>query len=154
VNNETVYITSLHEAIWGVVMIALTITIHGFGVVLTLIAGRALQRLHRAGDSLFHGMGILVLATSMLVLVHLLEVVVWGAFLVAKGAFPNLSIAIYYALMQYTTVSSSLRLPEDLRLLGGIIPLSGMLTVAWSTSVLFLLARPFLDRYSDSDRRL
>jgi hypothetical protein len=150
-STEAVYITSLHEVFWGLVMIATVVAIHGAGVIVTLRAGRAMQRAAGGRHSFFHGMGRLVVATLILVLVHLVEVIVWGLFLSAKGAFPNVSTAIYYALMQYTTVSSSLRLPSDLRLLGGIIPLSGMLTVAWSTSVLFLLAQPFVTRYSSDD---
>jgi hypothetical protein len=47
--------------------------------------------------------------------------------------------------MQYTTVSSGIQLPERLRLLGGMIAMSGLLTFAWSTSVLLILARDFQD---------
>ena len=124
--SEATYVTSLHEAFWGITLIAVIIAIHGAGVIVTLRTGRALQRSHSSQRSFFHGMGTLIVTTLILVRVH-------------------------FALMQYTTVSSSLQLPDNLRLLGGVIPLSGMLTVAWSTSVLFLLSQPFVARYSEAD---
>lgn len=149
-NEAAPYITSLDEVFWGLLLIALTMVIHGAGVAVTLRVGQTLHR--RAGAaSPLHNIGALVVATWILVVVHFVEVVVWGGFLLGRGAFPNLSTAIYYALMQYTTVSSELKLPEGLRLLGGIIPLSGLITVAWSTGVLFTLARPFQDRYEKAD---
>lgn len=146
------YITSLHEVLWGAAMIGVVICIHGAGIIATLRLNRRLQQ-RAAARSFLDGMGVLVIATLLLVLVHMVEVVVWGEFLWRKGAFDTRSLSIYYALMQYTTVSSSYVLPDSLRLLGGLIPLSGMLTVAWSTSVLFVLARPFVARYSgDGDK--
>ena len=152
VTDATPYITSLDEVFWGLLLIALTMVIHGAGVAVALRVVPALQRRDTITSPL-HGIGALVVATWILVLVHLLEIVAWGGFLLGRGAFPNLSTAIYYALMQYTTVSSELRLPYELRLLGGIIPLSGLITVAWSTGVLFLLARPFQARYEDLTHR-
>jgi hypothetical protein len=146
--SEAAYVTSLHEVFWGLVMIAVIMSIHAVGIIFTLRSGRILQRRARGDTRIFHGIGALVASTLLLVTVHLLEVTIWGAFLFAKGAFSDVSTAIYYALMQYTTVSSSLRLPNSLRLLGGIIPLSGMLTVAWSTSALFMLAQPFHDNFA------
>jgi len=145
------YITSIDEVFWGLLLIALTMVIHGAGVAVTLRVGQVLRRLD-TNDSPLHGIGALVVATWILVLVHLLEVIAWGGFLLGRGAFPNLSTAIYYALMQYTTVSSELRLPHGLRLLGGIIPLSGLITVAWTTGVLFALAQRFQARYEDATR--
>jgi hypothetical protein len=145
------YITSLDEVVWGLLLIALTMVIHGVGVAVTLRVGQTLQR-HAGAASPLHSIGTLVVATWILVIVHIVEIVVWGGFLLGRGAFPNLSTAIYYALMQYTTVSSNLKLPDDLRLLGGIIPLSGLITVAWSTGVLFALAQPFQGRYEKAAR--
>jgi hypothetical protein len=39
-------------------------------------------------------------------------------------------------------------LPDRLRLLGGMIAMSGLLTFAWSTSVLLILARQFQEQAS------
>ena len=137
------YVTSLDEVFWGVILIALTMAIHGFGVILTLRAGGALQRRDAGRTSFGRGISTLIIATWILVIVHLIEVLVWGVFFWLRDGFANASTAFYYALMQYTTVGSIYNLPSRWRLLGGMIAMAGLLTFAWSTSVLFTLAQKF-----------
>lgn len=67
----------------------------------------------------------------------------WAGFFQWKHCFPNLSTANYFALNEYTTVGSNLRLPQSLRLLEGMIATAGLLAFAWSTGVLLTLAREF-----------
>ena len=67
----------------------------------------------------------------------------WAAFLQWKDCFANFSQAGYFALMQYTTVGSDYRLPENWRLLSGMIATSGLMGFAWSTGVLLTLAQDF-----------
>jgi hypothetical protein len=79
-------------------------------------------------------------------LVHLTEVMVWAAFFLWKGAFPNQSVAYYFSLNEYTTVGSNFSLPLHWRLLEGMIATAGLLTFAWSTGVLLTLAQEFQDQ--------
>lgn len=143
------YVTSLDEVFWGVILIALTMAMHGLGIVVTLRVGGALQRRHAGHMNFFSGMSTLIVATWILIFVHMLEVVMWGTYFWYRGAFTNASTSIYYALMQYTTVGSVYNLPDRLRLLGGMIAMAGLLTFAWSTSVLFTLAQVFQQRHVD-----
>jgi hypothetical protein len=142
---DPAYVTSLEEVLWGALLVALTMAVHGLGVVVTLRASGALKRRQAGRSALRSGIRLLVAATWILVIVHLLEVYGWAMFFWLADAFPNTSTAFYYSLMQYTTVSSGIQLPERLRLLGGMIAMSGLLTFAWSTSVLLILARDFQD---------
>jgi hypothetical protein len=95
-------------------------------------------------------MGILIVASWMLVLLHLLEVIVWAGFYVWSDAIhaadANPSIAYYFALMEYTTIGSVYNLKLDWRLLEGMNGIAGLLTFAWSTSVLLTLADDFQRR--------
>ncbi len=141
--STSTYVTSLDEVFCGVILIALTMAMHGVGVILTLRAGVALQRRHVGHISFFWGISTLIIATWILVSVHLIEVLMWGVFYWLRDAFPNGSTAVYYALGQYTTVGSEFSLPDRLRLLGGMNAMAGLLTFAWSTSVLFMLAQKF-----------
>jgi len=154
-SGASIYVTSLEEVLWGALLVALTMAMQGIGVVVTLRASGALQR--RQGGQSTRRSGIrllvvatwlLVVATWLLVVVHLIEVLGWAAFFRLADAFANTSTAFYYALMQYTTVSSGIHLPDRLRLLGGMIAMSGLLTFAWSTSVLLILARQFQEQAS------
>jgi hypothetical protein len=139
------YVTSIEEVLWGAFLIALTMALHGGGVIVALRASDVLRWKKPGRPPFAASLRVLLVATWILVIVHLLEVLGWAAFFWLRDAFGNASIAFYYALMQYTTVSSEYRLPDALRLLGGMIAMSGLLTFAWSTSVLLILAQGLQD---------
>jgi hypothetical protein len=144
---ESSYVISTEEILWGGLLLAITIALHGLGMVLTLHVSRLLrQRFERLDSrSLLFGVVILVVAAWMIVLVNLVEISVWAGFYVWQGAIQNPSIAFYYALVNYTTLDSGY-LPRRWRLLEGVLAMAGLLTFAWSTGVLFTLAQQFQDR--------
>ena len=140
------YVTSLEEVVWGIPLVAVTMAIHGYGMLLTLFTSHALKEVTGGAQSFVAGVGVLIVASWIIVLVHLTEVLVWATFFVWKDAMPNFSTSYYFALMQYTTVGSSLNLPPRWRLLEGMLPIAGLMTFAWSTGVLFTLAQEFQSR--------
>ena len=137
------YVISAREIIWGSVLIAVTLVMHAMGMIATLRATRALGARAGGGSSFLRGARLLVVASWMIVLTHACEVMLWAGFFTWRGALPSWSTANYYALLQYTTVGSGLSLAYDWRLLGGMLPMAGMLTFAWSTAVLLSLAVVF-----------
>ena len=54
----------------------------------------------------------------------------------------NHSTAFYNALLNYTTLSAGY-LPSHWRLLEPLLGMAGLLTVAWSTGILYMLAQDF-----------
>lgn len=137
------YVTSLEEVLWGITLVAATMAIHGCGMLATLFVSHALKRTDGKAVSFVRGGTVLILASWMIVLVHLVELLVWAAFFVWQGAMPDASSSYYFSLMQYTTVGSSFNLPHRWRLLDGLLPIAGLMTFAWSTGVLFTLAQEF-----------
>jgi len=137
------YITSVEEVLWGITLVAITMTIHGCGMVATLFAAHVVKHETAGPVSFFRGAAVLIVASWMIVLVHLGELLVWAAFFLWQDAMPNASASYYFSLMQYTTVGSSLNLPPRWRLLDGMLPIAGLMTFAWSTGVLFTLAQEF-----------
>jgi hypothetical protein len=135
------YATSLEEVLCGITLIAITMTIHCAGMIGTLFTCHVIKAEGRV--SFLRGGSVLVLASWMIVLIHLIELLVWAAFFLWQGAMPSASSSYYFALMQYTTVGSSLNLPIRWRLLDGMLPIAGLMTFAWSTGVLFTLAQEF-----------
>jgi hypothetical protein len=138
------YATSLEEVLWGITLVAITVALHGCGMLATLFACHGVKQ--RGGTqelSFFRGGAVLILASWMIVLIHLSELLVWALFFLWKDAMPSPSISYYFTLMQYTTVGSAWRLPERWRLLDGMLPIAGLMTFAWSTGVLFTLAQEF-----------
>lgn len=144
---EPAYVISAEEILCGILLVAVTMVVHGMGMVLTLYASRSFTERFATGRSLVVGLGTLILASWMIVLVHCGEVVIWAAFFYFwTGGMPNASTAYYYALLEYTTLGSSLNLPLHWRLLEGLIAIAGVLAFAWSTSILLTLAQSFQEQ--------
>lgn len=141
-----VYVTSIEEVLWGGALMAITMVMHGLGMLLTLDVAKSYKRHYDVSKSFMLGMSVIVLASWGIIMVHLMEVIAWAAFFVWTNAMPNISTSFYFALMDYTTVGSSYHLPDRWRLLEGLLPASGLLTFAWSTSVLFTLAKDFQEQ--------
>ena len=140
----TPYVARFEEIAWGVLLVAITILLHGLGMVWTLRAVHRLKaRLGRHLSRLIPSLFVLVVAAWMITVSHLVEVSAWAGFLQWKGAMPNGSTAYYLALLDYTTLGCPYDLPEKWRLLEGMIAISGLMTFAWSTGVLFALAQEF-----------
>jgi acid phosphatase family membrane protein YuiD len=144
---EPAYVISADEILCGILLVAVTMVAHGMGMVLTLYASRLFAERFATGRRLLVGLGTLVLASWIIVLVHCGEVVIWAAFFYFwTGGMPNASTAYYYALLEYTTLGSGLDLPLHWRLLEGLIAIAGVLAFAWSTSILLTLAQGFQEQ--------
>jgi hypothetical protein len=143
---QTSYVISLEEVFWGGLLVAITMALHGCGMLAILRVNNGLKLRFEPKPSLKSGLVIIILTSWMIVLVHLTEVVVWAAFFLWKGAFPNHSTAYYFSLNEYTTVGSGFSLPLHWRLLEGMIATAGLLTFAWSTGVLLTLVQEFQDQ--------
>ena len=137
------YVTSLEEILWGITLVAITMSIHGCGMLATLFTSHVLKREDERPASFLRGGTVLILASWMIVIIHLAELLVWAGFFLWQDAMPNPSTSYYYVLMQYTTVGSNFALPPRWRLLDGLLPIAGLMTFAWSTGVLFALAQEF-----------
>jgi hypothetical protein len=137
------YAIRLEEVAWGGLLIAITLSIHAFGMLMVLRVERALKRPFERSPSFGKGIAVIILESWLILIVHLIEVGIWARFLFWKGALPTPSLAYYFSLNQYTTVGSGYSLPLRWRLLEGMLAMAGLLTFAWSTGILFTLATDF-----------
>jgi hypothetical protein len=144
--SDAVYVSSVEEVLWGAALIAITMAIHGFGMLLVLRTNLVFKHWFQRVPSFTSGIVVLILASWMILLVHFSEVLVWATFFLWKGAFPNHSIAYYFSLNEYTTVGSNYNLPFRWRLLEGMIATAGLLAFAWSTGILLTLAQDFQEQ--------
>ena len=147
---DATYVTSLEEMCWAGILMAITMAMHGVGMPLILHANAVLKQRFERYPSFVAGMSVLVISSWMIIVVHLLEVFCWASFFYWMGALalPNAtaSTCYYFALMDFTTLGSIYTLSLRWRLLEGMIAVAGLLTFAWSTGVLFALARDFQDQ--------
>lgn len=140
------YVTSIDEIMWGSLLVALTLVIHGFGMIWSLRISNALKRRYEPDPSFLAGISILILTTWIITFVHIAEIMVWAGFFQWKDCFPNYSEAAYFAFMDYTTVGSDYNLPLNWRLLEGMIATAGLMGFAWSTGVILTLAQEFQEQ--------
>jgi hypothetical protein len=145
-SGQPLYTTSLEEIFWGGILVAITMAMHGFGMLTVLRVNHAVKHRIANKTSLMSGLFPVIVASWMIMIVHLTEVAVWAGFFLWQGAFPNRSVAYYFSLNEYTTVGSNFNLPLHWRLLEGMIATAGLLTFAWSTGILITLAQEFQDQ--------
>jgi hypothetical protein len=144
---EPAYVTSLDELFWGTILVTITLTMHGFGMLAVLRANLYVKKWLGEKTHIVVDLFPVILASWMILLVHLTEVLVWALFFIWKGAFVNPSVAYYFSLNEYTTVGSNFNLPLHWRLLEGMLATAGLLSFAWSTGMLMTLAQEFQDRH-------
>lgn len=146
------YVISLDEGMWGSLLIAITMAIHGTGMFGTLRFIDMLKERFAPMESFLGGLGLVILASLLIVVTNVVEVIVWALFFLLQGAQPNHSVAIYNALLNYTTLQAGY-LPQHWHLLEALLGMAGLLTVAWSTGILYMLAQDFQDIQLGKRRR-
>ena len=138
----TDYVISLEEVLRGGMLLAFTMAIHGVGMVVTLQVSESLQRRTENSESFAIGLGIIILASWIIILTNLVEVTLWAVFFVVRHAQPTMSLSFYNALLNYTTLQAGY-LPQKWHLLEGLLGMAGLLTMAWSTGTLYALVDAF-----------
>jgi hypothetical protein len=138
------YAVKLDEVLWGCLLVAITMAIHGTSMVVILALTDALKERLAPIESFMTGLGIIILASLMIVLTNVVEVAVWVVFFVFKEAQPSHGEAFYNALLNFTTLQAGY-LPRRWQLLEALLGMAGLLTVAWSTGILYMLAQDFQD---------
>jgi len=147
------YEIRLHEILWGGLLVALTMAIHGTGMFWILRITESVKERFAPLESFLGGLGVVILASVMIILVNILEVMMWTVFFVLVGAQPSHSTGFYNALLNYVTLQAGY-LPRHWQLLEGLLGMAGLLTVAWSTGILYMLAQDFQDTQLRKRRRM
>jgi len=117
-------------------LVVLTVVIHAAGFQLLLgsmnrshvLAASGLPRVTRA----------LIGVTCWLMVIHLVEISVWGLFYLWQDCMPDAETALYFSGVTYTTVGYGDHvLPRAWRMLAPIEALTGILMVGLSTGLYF-----------------
>ena len=146
------YVIKLDELMWGSLLVAITMTIHGTGMFSILRLVDAIKERFEPLESFAGGLGLVVLASLLIIVTNIIEVMVWTVFFFLKGAQTNHHRAFYNAMLNYTTLQASY-LPQRWHLLEPLLGMAGLLTVAWSTGILYMLAQDFQDTQLRKRRR-
>jgi len=120
----------------GAVMAA-CVVIHAGGI---SGAVRWLQKLPSTPRRFWPWTWLFIRVAAWIILLHLVEIVVWGFFYSWQGAMPDLQSAIYFSAVTYTTTGyGDLLLPQEFKLAGGVQALTGILMCGWSTGFFFAI---------------
>jgi voltage-gated potassium channel len=123
----------------AIVLITLTLSIQSGGMAVLILWARAFltRSMHRFG--LFHCAELMVRFTSVIVNLHILQILLWTVFYRWK-CFPSFERALYFSAVSYSTVGyGDVILPATWRLLGPLESVTGVLMCGLSAGLLFAL---------------
>jgi hypothetical protein len=143
----------LLEVAVGLAILTFIITIHGAGLrTIYRHFSRSWVSVSARG-SYWRINATLAVAVTALAVLHLLETLAWSLPIWAGGLLPNLRDSYFYVLEAYTTLGEgSLTLPQQWRLIGPIIAMSGLFTFGWTGSVLVNIMNEF-GKFDKSEAR-
>jgi len=123
---------------------ALCVIIHAAGVTWAL---RQLRRMAPSIRGFWPSTWMFVQLAILMLLLHLVEISVWAAMYTWNGAISDVSSAMYFSAVTYTTTGyGDIVLPPPWRLDAGIEALTGILMCGWSTGFFFATVNRLYDR--------
>ena len=115
----------------------LTVAVHATGIAVLV---RGLIRHHPPTTSTWLITRMLLRMIWWLVLLHLVEISIWGLFYLWRGCLPNAEAAFYFSASTYTTLGyGDVVLAKPWRLLAPIEGLMGVLMCGLSTGYFFVV---------------
>jgi voltage-gated potassium channel len=83
---------------------------------------------------------LLIIAFAVIIVLHMLEVAIWGVFYFGHSLFQDFETSLYFSITSYTTIGfGDVVLPRAWRLLGGIEGVTGVLLCGLSTAFVFAI---------------
>jgi hypothetical protein len=127
-------------------LLVVTVTIHAAGFSALL---RTMIWLHALNVSGFwHVTRSTIGLTCWLILIHLVEISVWGLFYFWQGCMPDVETAVYFSAITYTTVGyGDLVLTEQWRMLAPLEAMTGILMYGLSTGLFFAVANLWITNW-------
>jgi Ion channel len=131
-------------------LVAFCVTVHASGITWSL--RRLSHSTAMADRGSWRQTMYLINTAGWLIVLHLVQICLWGLAFFYGGALPELSTALYFSSVTYTTVGyGDVILPADWRLIGGVEALTGILMCGWSTGYFFALFNRVLQTHSSSN---
>ncbi len=132
-------------------LVAITVAIHAVGLAVLL---RLLLKSHVSPPTrLWPITWLLIRIAWWLILIHLLEISVWGLFYFWQECLPDAESAFYFAGVTYTTLGyGDLVLVKPWRMLGPVEGLTGILMCGLSAGAFFAVVSRIFASHFKQDR--
>ena len=133
----------------AVALVAVTVAVHAVGIAVML---RAMRRwVPLPPTHLWPITRLLISITWCLILLHLVEISMWGLFYLWWGCLPDTEAAFYFAGVTYTSIGyGDLVLAKPWRLFAPIEGLTGILMCGLSASFIFALVLRIHQEYEST----
>jgi len=83
---------------------------------------------------------ILIVSSSVIIILHMAEILIWATLYFERSLFPNFETSLYFSITSYTTIGfGDVLLPPAWRMLGGIEAVNGVLLCGLSTAFVFAI---------------
>jgi hypothetical protein len=130
-------------------LVVATVAIHAAGFSALL---RALMRSHALSTSGFRPVTALVIGLACwLVLIHVVEISLWGLVYYGVGCMPDAESALYFSGVTYTTLGyGDQLLPRPWRIFAPLEALTGILMCGLSTGLFFALVNRFISNWAQT----
>lgn len=134
----------LEKLVWGGVLLALCVLVHGAGLI---AMGRMVRdRWQDRTPGYLSDLWLLVRMAWMIILLHLVQIAAWAWFFAASGGLPDAQTAFYFSSVTYTTLGyGDVVLPHAWRTMSGLESLTGILAAGLSTGFFFNLLNRILE---------
>ncbi len=124
-------------------LMATCVAIHAFGLTTAI---RALVRRRDRDPGHHHATLLFIELAGWIIVLHLLEIGLWALLYDGYGLMQDLSTAMYFSTVTYTTTGyGDVVLPPEWRVIGGIEALTGILMCGWSAAFFFAVFTRFYD---------
>lgn len=121
----------------GSVMVITTVIIHGVGLLALSAALRSVIERYRPHQTLVGTVVTMVLTVLGLFLLHTLEIWAWAVAYVSLGALPNMTDALLFSTLSFSTLGAeSISATPEWQLFGSFEGVNGFLLIGWSTAYL------------------
>ena len=136
----------LAKLLFAVGLVVVTVGIHAAGFSALL---RAIMWSHALDKSGFRPVTRWVIGLACwLLLIHLVEISVWGLFYFWQGCMPDVDSAVYFSGVTYTGAGyGDLVLPKPWRLLSPVETLTGILMCGLSTGLFFAVVNRWMNNF-------
>ena len=127
-------------------LVATTVTIHAAG--LGIVLSHVLRSTARPDTRFWQITWLLIRIAWFLIVIHLLEIAVWGLFFWWQNCLPDARSSFYFSGVTYATIGyGDLVLPKEWQLFGPVEGLTGILMCGLSTAFFFVIvSRKILQR--------
>lgn len=136
----------LHRAGAGALLVAFTLSLQCGGMAVLIHWAKAYFARSLSSLGALHGALLMVRFTSVIVVLHLIQIVLWASFYRWRS-IPSWESAFYFSIANYSTVGSGdVVLPPVWRTLGPLESITGVLMCGLSASFLFALVIRLVQR--------